>query len=309
MGFYDALVQRALVEAGGNEQAAIEMLIDGLYPDATAPPKKFNSRKTPEIFSMGFDERLVRDALVSVGGDEQQALEMLLCKSASLSSSGALFAGGASASNPLAAAASKPPKQTNKKGSKPPTRRPSTLFVDRSVFMRLRGPLRQLHEAMLRGRLVCTALCVQAKRSLQPMPPFPPYLHLLQPMPPFPPYLHLQFLPLQLQRFLRGFVLSIAHRLITPVVFHFVRRRTKSRWINRIVMRVMSAFVAGRLNPNQVRPQGVCFIVLCCSGALIFGKRSHDLTIISLMHGAAITCRHAGRHAGTSTCRRCSQTL
>ena len=118
MGFDDALVQRALVEAGGNEQAAIEMLIGGLHPDATAPPKKFNSRKTPNtgIFSMGFDERLVRDALVSVGGDEQQALEMLLCERASLSSSGALFAGGASASNPLAAAASKPPKQTKKKG-------------------------------------------------------------------------------------------------------------------------------------------------------------------------------------------------
>jgi hypothetical protein len=231
MGFFDVLVQRALVEAGGNEQAAIEMLIDGLYPDATAPPKKMNSKKTLEIFSMGFDDASVRHALDFTGGDEQRALEMLLGESVPLSSSVACIAGGAPVSNPLATATSKPRKQAKKKGSKPPTRPPNTLLVDRSVFTRVRGPLRQLHEAMLPCLLACTLLCVHAKRSLQPMPPFPPYLHL-------------QFLPLQLQRFLRSFVLSIAHRLITPVVVQHVYPRTKSRWIHHIFVRVMSAFVA-----------------------------------------------------------------
>ncbi len=86
---------------------------------------------------------------------------------------------------------------------------------------------------MLPCLLVCTVLCVHVKRSHHPLPPFPPYLHL-------------QFSSLQRQRILRGCVPTIAHRLTIPpaCVFRLVPERTKSRWIHRIVVRVMSVFVA-----------------------------------------------------------------
>ena len=80
MGFDELLVQRALARTGGNEQDAIEILIGGseqLNPD---DPNLSSSRDAalPVIFSMGFDDALVRRALDSAGGDEEQALELLL---------------------------------------------------------------------------------------------------------------------------------------------------------------------------------------------------------------------------------------
>jgi len=83
------------------------------------------------------------------------------------------------------------------------------------------------------GHLVRTALCIHAHRSRQPPPPLPPYMQL-------------QFSPLQLRRFLRSCVLSTAHAFVTPpaTVFHLVHAMTKSRWIERIFVRVMSGLVA-----------------------------------------------------------------
>ncbi len=52
-------------------------------------------------------------------------------------------------------------------------------------------------------QLVYAALCMFAHRSRRPPLPLPRYMQL-------------QFSPLQLQRFLRGCVLSTAHALATP---------------------------------------------------------------------------------------------
>ncbi len=81
MGFDEALVQRALAQAGGDHQGAIDILIDGqLHPEES--PYLNSSRDAPEplpgIFSMGFDHAKVRGFLASTGGDEERAADLLL---------------------------------------------------------------------------------------------------------------------------------------------------------------------------------------------------------------------------------------
>jgi hypothetical protein len=79
MGFDEALVQRALARTGGNEQGAIEILIGGTGQlDLSPSLSSSRDASTPVIFSMGFDDALVRSALASAGGDEQRAVELLL---------------------------------------------------------------------------------------------------------------------------------------------------------------------------------------------------------------------------------------
>ena len=89
-------------------------------------------------------------------------------------------------------------------------------------------------ELLLSCQLSCAALWVHVKRSSQPQPPFPHFIS-MQP----------QLLPLHLQRFLRGFVLATAHQLVIPPasLLRLVHARTKSRWSDRIFVRVMSGFV------------------------------------------------------------------
>ncbi len=81
MGFDEALVQRALSRTGGNEQDAIEILISStgqLHLDESSNLSSSRDTVLPVIFSMGFDDALVRRALASAGGDEQRAVELLL---------------------------------------------------------------------------------------------------------------------------------------------------------------------------------------------------------------------------------------
>jgi len=81
MGFDEALVQRALAWSGGNEQSAIDMIISGSgQPHLDDVPTLSSSRDAcvPVIFSMGFDDALVRRALASAGGDEEIAVDLLL---------------------------------------------------------------------------------------------------------------------------------------------------------------------------------------------------------------------------------------
>jgi hypothetical protein len=70
MGFDEALVQRALTRTGGDEQAAIEILISRQLPLDESPSLPSSSDAAPPtvIFSMGFDDALVRRALASAGG-------------------------------------------------------------------------------------------------------------------------------------------------------------------------------------------------------------------------------------------------
>ncbi len=99
-------------------------------------------------------------------------------------------------------------------------------------FFHGRFPLSQACcDLLLPRELVCMALCIHAQRSLQPPPPLPSYMQL-------------RFRPLQLQRFLRGFVFAASHALVTPPASVLVHARTKSRYIERIFVRVMSGFVA-----------------------------------------------------------------
>ena len=69
MGFEEALVRRALSQANGNEQEALEILINGTLEE---------ERPQEPIYSMGFDPALVRRALSQANGNEQEALEILL---------------------------------------------------------------------------------------------------------------------------------------------------------------------------------------------------------------------------------------
>jgi hypothetical protein len=79
MGFDEALVQSALTRTVGNDQDAIEILISGqLHPNEVPSSTSSSDAVLPVIFSMGFDDALVRRALASAGGDEQQAVELLL---------------------------------------------------------------------------------------------------------------------------------------------------------------------------------------------------------------------------------------
>ena len=111
------------------------------------------------------------------------------------------------------------------------TNSPLISFFDCYLRQRMRVPAKQLGQPMLPSHLVRTAMFFHAQRSCQPPPPFPPGTQL-------------QFMPLQLQRFLRSCVLATAHALVTPPASVFVHARTKSRCIDRIFVRVMSGFVA-----------------------------------------------------------------
>jgi len=79
MGFDEALVQRALDQASGDEQIAIEILISGqLHPEESPSLSSSRDVSLPVIFSMGFDDAMVRRALASAGGDEERAVDLLL---------------------------------------------------------------------------------------------------------------------------------------------------------------------------------------------------------------------------------------
>ena len=80
MGFDEALVQRALTRTGGDESAAIEILISGHlhFDESPSLPSSSDAASPPVIFPTGFDDALVRRALASAGGDEQRAAELLL---------------------------------------------------------------------------------------------------------------------------------------------------------------------------------------------------------------------------------------
>jgi hypothetical protein len=79
MGFDEALVQRALAQAGGNEQGAIEILISGqLDPEESPSFSSSRDASLSVVFSMGFDDAMVRRALASAGGDEERAVDLLL---------------------------------------------------------------------------------------------------------------------------------------------------------------------------------------------------------------------------------------
>jgi hypothetical protein len=79
MGFDEALVQRALAQTGGDEQGAVDVLISGqLHLDESFALSSPRDACLPVIFSMGFDDALVRRALARAGGEEQRAVELLL---------------------------------------------------------------------------------------------------------------------------------------------------------------------------------------------------------------------------------------
>ncbi len=79
MGFDEALVQRALAQAGGDEKGAIDILMSGqLHPEETTSLSSSRNAPVPVIFSMGFDDAMVRRALASTGGDVEMAVDLLL---------------------------------------------------------------------------------------------------------------------------------------------------------------------------------------------------------------------------------------
>jgi len=128
-------------------------------------------------------------------------------------------------------------------------------FFDYYLGRRVCVPFKQLGHVLLPCHLACAALCVHAQRSHRPLLPFPPSMQL-------------EFLPLQLQRFLRGCVLATAHALVTPPADAFVYARDQWRFIDRILVRVMSGFV----RRAEVRRQGArCACTCACRSALAGG--------------------------------------
>ena len=73
MGFDPALVREALAAKGGNEQAAIDYILEQMGMN----PQQEQLQQRQEIFNMGFDETAVRQALAATRGDEAAAIEML----------------------------------------------------------------------------------------------------------------------------------------------------------------------------------------------------------------------------------------
>ena len=90
----------------------------------------------------------------------------------------------------------------------------------------MRVPVNELGQVLLPCRLVYVVLRLRAQRLGQPLP--------------VSDYGQLEITPLQLQRFLRGCLLSLAHALVAPpaCVFRLVPARTKGRWVDRIFIRV-----------------------------------------------------------------------
>ena len=71
MGFEEAMVQHALVQAEGNEELAINLLLnDQVHPPPVSDPRA--------IFAMGFDPELVQRALRQARNREDVAVELLL---------------------------------------------------------------------------------------------------------------------------------------------------------------------------------------------------------------------------------------
>jgi hypothetical protein len=124
-------------------------------------------------------------------------------------------------------------------------------------------------DLLIPSHLVRAAMFFHAQRSRRPLR--------------LPRYMQLQFPPLQLQRFLRSCVLATAHALVKPPasVFRLVDARTKSRWIERIFVRVMSGFVA----KAEVRRQGA---------HLSFASAGMVWPSFLFMHSAAYTCGYLG---------------
>ena len=128
-------------------------------------------------------------------------------------------------------------------------------FFDYYLGRRMCVPFKQLGHVLLPCHLACAALCIHAQRSRRPPLPFLPSM---QP----------EFLPLQLQRFLRGCVLATAHALVTPPAKGFLYARDRWRFIDRILVRVMSGFV----RRAEVRRQGArCACTCACRAALVGG--------------------------------------
>ena len=170
---------------------------------------------------------------------------------------------------PKTAAAKAAPKRTPAKAApkrpaakaapkRAPTKPPSASlvpFFDYYLGRRVCVPFKQLGHVLLPCHLACAAICVHAQRSRRPLLPFPPSMQL-------------EFLPLQLQRFLRGCVLATAHALVTPPADAFVYPRDRWRFIDRILVRVMSGFV----RRAEVRRQGArCACTCACRAALAGG--------------------------------------
>ena len=79
MGFEETMVQLALAQADGNEEIAINLLLNGeVRPTATAPASSAAVSDGRAIFSMGFDDALVRRALRRANDREDVAVEILL---------------------------------------------------------------------------------------------------------------------------------------------------------------------------------------------------------------------------------------
>ena len=79
MGFEETMVQLALAQADGNEELAINLLLNGeVRPTAPAPASSAAASDGRAIFSMGFDAALVRRALRQANDREEVAVEILL---------------------------------------------------------------------------------------------------------------------------------------------------------------------------------------------------------------------------------------
>jgi uncharacterized UBP type Zn finger protein len=77
MGFAEDMVQLALVQADGNEELAINLLLnDQVHRVSRAPSAPVSDNRA--IFAMGFDPELVRRALRQARNREDVAVELLV---------------------------------------------------------------------------------------------------------------------------------------------------------------------------------------------------------------------------------------
>ena len=131
----------------------------------------------------------------------------------------------------------------------------------------MRVSVNELGQVLLPCRLLHVVLRIRAQRLGHPLPVAPDYMQL-------------HITPLQLQRFLRGCVLSLAHALVAPpaCVFRLVLARTKGRWVDRIFIRVMSGFVArAEVRMAQAAPCNMCdacsrAFLLQATARMLFGN-------------------------------------
>ena len=147
-----------------------------------------------------------------------------------------------------------------------------TAAIAIGVLQRVHASMEQL---LIPCHLACAAMRFGPQRSRQlPLPP--------------PRYTQLQFLPRQLQRFLRGCVLATARALVA-----LPASASDALWrcSECIFLRVMSGFVA------RTKVQ-------------LSSKRTHGLMKVALTHCAANKEKLPGSHSSTRppTCRRHRQT-